>query len=58
MSRNHKQLSKQFKLDAINYRKEHSDLSQAECAQNLGIGTTVYCVVYDRRNNGFKLSTY
>jgi len=21
-------------------------------------GETVYCVVYDRRNNGFKLSTY
>lgn len=33
-----KQHSKQFKLDAINYRKEHPDLSQAECAKNLGIG--------------------
>jgi len=40
MSRNHKQHSKQFKLDAINYRKEHPDLSQAKCAQNLGIGTS------------------
>ena len=30
--------SKQFKLDAVNYRKEHPDLTQAECARNLGIG--------------------
>ena len=30
--------SKQFKLDAINYRNEHPDLSQIECAKNLGIG--------------------
>lgn len=38
MSRKNKQHSKQFKLDAINYRKEHPDLTQAECAKNLGIG--------------------
>lgn len=38
MSRKSKQHSKQFKLDAINYRKEHPDLTQAECAKNLGIG--------------------
>lgn len=30
--------TKQFKLDAINYRKEHPDLTQVECAKNLGIG--------------------
>lgn len=30
--------SKQFKLDAINYRNEHPDLTQVECAKNLGIG--------------------
>lgn len=32
--------SKQFKLDAINYRKEHPDLTQVECAKNLGIGVS------------------
>ena len=35
-----KQHSKQFKLDAIQYRKEHPNLSQVECARNLGIGTS------------------
>ena len=33
-----KQYTKQFKLDAINYRKEHPDLTQLQCAKNLGIG--------------------
>ena len=33
-----KQRTKQFKLDAINYRKEHPDLTQLQCARNLGIG--------------------
>jgi len=32
--------SKQFKLDAINYRNEHSDLNQVECAKNLSIGVS------------------
>lgn len=32
--------SKQFKLDAVNYRKEHPDLTQVECARNLGIGVS------------------
>jgi transposase len=27
-------------LDAVNYRKEHPDLTQVECAKNLGIGTS------------------
>ena len=40
MSRKNKQHTKQFKLDAINYRKEHPDLTQSECAKNLGIGTS------------------
>ena len=31
---------KQFKLDAINYRNEHPDLTQVECAKNLGIGVS------------------
>ena len=29
--------TKQFKLDAVNYRKEHPDLTQIECVKNLGI---------------------
>ncbi|MFR7762122.1 MAG: hypothetical protein ACLU1S_03600 [Eubacterium sp.] len=33
-----KQHIKQFKLDAINYRKEHPDFTQLQCAKNLGIG--------------------
>lgn len=37
MSRQKPHHTKQFKLDAINYRKEHSDLTQVECAKNLGI---------------------
>lgn len=40
MLRKSKQHTKQFKLDAINYRKEHPDLTQVECAKNLGIGTS------------------
>lgn len=38
MSRRKPQHTKQFKLDAINYRKEHPDLTQADVAKNLGIG--------------------
>ena len=40
MSRKRSQHTKQFKLDAINYRKEHPDLTQVECAKNLGIGVS------------------
>ena len=40
MSRQKNQHTKQFKLDAINYRKEHPDLTQVECAKNLGIGVS------------------
>lgn len=32
--------NKQFKLDTINYQKEHPDLPQVECAKNLGIGVS------------------
>lgn len=35
-----KQHTKQFKLDAVNYRKEHPDLTQVECAKNLEIGVS------------------
>ena len=38
MPRKSTQHTKQFKLDAINYRREHPDLTQTECAKNLGIG--------------------
>ena len=37
MSRKNKQHDKQFKLDTIQYVKEHPDLTQAECCKNLGI---------------------
>jgi len=40
MPRKSKQHTKQFKLDAVNYRKEHPDLTQVECAKNLGIGVS------------------
>lgn len=40
MSRKTKQHTKQFKLDAVNYRKEHPDLTKVECAKNLGIGVS------------------
>lgn len=40
MSRQKTQHTKQFKLDAINYRKKHPDLTQVECAKNLGIGVS------------------
>ena len=34
MSRQKTHHTNQFKLDAINYRKEHPDLTQVECAKN------------------------
>lgn len=40
MSRQKAHHTKQFKLDAVNYRKEHPDLTQIECAKNLGIGVS------------------
>ncbi|MCR4715868.1 MAG: transposase [Lachnospiraceae bacterium] len=40
MPRKQKQHTKQFKLDAVAYRREHPDLTQVECAKNLGIGVT------------------
>lgn len=38
MSRQTKQHSQQFKQDAVKYVLEHPDLTQEECAKNLGIG--------------------
>ena len=40
MSRKKSQHTKQFKLYAVNYRNEHPDLTQVECAKNLGIGVS------------------
>ena len=40
MSHKKTQHTKQFKLDAVNYRKEHPNLTQVECAKNLGIGVS------------------
>lgn len=40
MSRQKTHHTKQFKLDTINYRKEYPDLTQVECAKNLGIGVS------------------
>ena len=42
MSRQSAHHPKQFKLDAVNYRKEHPDLTQVECAKNLGIFLSMY----------------
>ena len=38
MSKKTKQHDKQFKQNAVQYVKEHPDLSLEECAKNLGIG--------------------
>ena len=50
-----KQHTKQFKLDAINYRKEHPDFTQLQCAKNLGIGisTLTRWESQYRNNDGF-----
>lgn len=42
----------QFKKDAVNYYREHANLSIAACAQNLGIGrTTLYTWLRETRDN-------
>jgi hypothetical protein len=51
MSRKNKQHTKQFKLDAVNYRKEHPDFTQVECAKNLGIGTKKRNSIFDSQNS-------
>ena len=38
MTKKRKQHDKQFKQNAVQYVKEHPDLSLEECAKNLGIG--------------------
>ena len=52
MARENKQHSKQFKLDAVQYVKDHPDLTQVECAKNLGISiTTLSRWLSQHRNN-------
>lgn len=58
MPRRNKQHTKQFKLDAVNYRKEHPDLTQVECAKNLGIGTSTLARWENQfRDNGGDIPT-
>lgn len=40
MSRKQTHHTKQFKLDAVNYRKGHPNLTQVECDKNLVIGVS------------------
>ena len=47
MSKQSKQHDKQFKLDAVRYVKEHPDLTQSECAKNLGIGLSTRYRIFD-----------
>ena len=35
---NQRQFDRQFKLDAVQYRADHPDISVVACARNLGIG--------------------
>lgn len=54
MSSKHPQHTKQFKLDAINYRKDHPNLTQAKVAENLGIclSTLIRQQAQFRKNKG------
>lgn len=54
MSRQKNHHTKQFKLDAINYHKEHPELTQVECAKNpsIGVSTLARWEVQFRDNNG------
>lgn len=38
MASKQKQHDKEFKINAVKYIEEHPDLTQEECAKNLGIG--------------------
>ena len=54
MAKRNSQHDKQFKMDAVTYVKEHPDLTQEECAKNLGIGLSTlqrWLMLY-RDNNG------
>lgn len=51
MPRKNKQHDKQFKLDAVQYVHEHPDLTNVECAKNLGIGTSTLARWISQYNN-------
>lgn len=38
-----KQHDKQFKLDAVEYYKNHKELGARGCAENLGVGRSTLC---------------
>lgn len=40
MSTKQKQHDKEFKINAVKYVEQHPDLTQGECAKNLGIGVS------------------
>ena len=53
-----KQHDKQFKLDALKYVREHTDLTQEECCKNLGISsTTLYRWKSQYEENGGDIPT-
>ena len=54
MSRQKTHHTKQFKLDAIDYRKEHPDLTQVECAKNLGICQKLFSIFWQTITAIFK----
>ena len=43
MTKKRKQHDKQFKQNAVQYVREHPDLTVEECAKNLGIGFSTLC---------------
>ena len=54
MARRSKHHDDQFKIDAVKYVKEHPDLTQEQCAKNLGIALSTlqrWLTLY-RDNNG------
>lgn len=52
------QHTKQFKLDAVQYRKEHPELTHIEYVKNLGIGSnTLACWETQYRNNSGDIPT-
>ena len=46
-----KQHDKQFKLDAVQYYKDHKDLGVRGCAENLGIGFTIIATLCHQMNS-------
>lgn len=47
-----KVFSKQFKIDAVNYREGHPELTIKQCCENLGIGlSTLQKWIHDYKNS-------